>query len=82
MSFSSNYILKNLDKQILKDKNKLKKVLPSKISYPLPSSSYNYMKDKEQFMKKETLNKFNNHPLNQNSKEPLKKETSNSKKKH
>ena len=73
MSFSSNYILKNLDKQILKDKNKLKKVLPSKISYPLPSSSYNYMKDKEQFMKKETLNKFNNHPLNQNSKEPLKK---------
>ena len=73
MSFSSNYILKNLDNQILKDKNKLKKVLPSKISYPLPSSSYNYMKDKEQFMKKETLNKFNNHPLNQNSKEPLKK---------
>ena len=73
MSFSSNYILKNLDKQIFKDKNKLKKAIPTKPIYPAPSSSYNYMKEKEQIMKKEALNKFNNHPLNQNSKETQKK---------
>jgi serine/threonine protein phosphatase PrpC len=73
MSFSSNYILKNLDKQIFKDKNKLKKMIPTKPGYPMPSSTYNYIKEKEQFMKKETLNKFNNHLSNQNSKEPLKK---------
>lgn len=73
MSFSSNYILKNLDKQIFKDKTKLKKVIPTKPIYPVPSSTYNYMKEKEQNMKKETLYKFNNHPMNQNSKEPMKK---------
>ena len=73
MSFSSNYILKNLDKQIFKDKNKLKNVIHAKPSYPVCSPIYNYMKEKEQFMKKEAFNKFNNHPLNQNSKGPFKK---------
>ena len=73
MSFSSNYILKNLDKQMFKDKNKLKKAIPTKPIYPVPSSTYNYLKEKEQFMKKETLNKFNNHPLNRNSNGPSKK---------
>ena len=65
MSFYSNNFLLNIDKPLVKTKNKPKKLIPSKPSYLLPSTTLKCFKEKEaQNIKKDIYNKFNNHPLN------------------
>ena len=67
MSYFQNNFLMNIDKSQLKTKNKSKKLIPTKPSYLVPSSTIKNLKEKEaQFLKKEAYNKFNNHPLNTN----------------
>ena len=67
MSFSQNNYLINIEKHSIKIKNKSKKLIPSKPSYLLPSSTLKCFKEKEvQNTKKDIYYKFNNHPLNIN----------------
>ena len=64
MSFFQSNFLMNIDRPQLKTKNKQKKLIPSKPSYLVPSSTLKSLKEKEaQFLKKESHNKFNNHPI-------------------
>ena len=56
-----------IDKPTIKTKNRLKKLIPSKPSFLIPSKAYNYLTEKEvKFIKKEAYNKFNNRPPNIN----------------
>ena len=67
MSFSQNNYLINIEKHSIKIKNKSKKLIPSKPSYLIPSSTLKCFKEKEvQNTKKDIYYKFNNHPLNIN----------------
>ena len=71
MSFFQNNFLMNIDKHQIKSKNRPKKIIPSKPSYLIPSSTLKFLKEKDgQILKKETNNKINNHPSNI-SKAPL-----------
>ena len=80
MSFSSNNFLLNIDKSLVKTKNKLKKFIPSKPSYLLPSTTLKYFKEKEaQNIRKDIYNKFNNHPLNISLRPNIKNRNYNSK---
>ena len=68
MSIFKNNFLMSLDKPQIKSKNKSKKIIPSKPSYLLPSSTLKHLKEKEgKILIKETNNKINNHPLNINN---------------
>lgn len=65
MSISSYHFLMKIEKPTIKTKNRLKKLIPSKPSFLIPSKAYNYFTEKEvKFIKKEAYNKFNNHPPN------------------
>jgi len=56
-----------IEKPTIKTKNRLKKLIPSKPSFLVPSKAYNYLTEKEvKFIKKEAYNKFNNRPPNIN----------------
>ena len=68
MSFSQNTYLLNIEKPTIKIKNKSKKIIPSKPSYLLPSTTtLKCFKEKEaQNTKKDIYNKFNNHSINMN----------------
>ena len=56
-----------IEKPTIKTKNRLKKLIPSKPSFLIPSKAYNYLTEKEvKFIKKEAYNKFNNRPPNIN----------------
>ena len=80
MSFNSNNFLLNIDKQTLKIKNKSKKLIPSKPSYLMPSTTYKTLREKEsQIIKKENHNKFNNYPKNINIKGHIRNRNYNSK---
>jgi hypothetical protein len=67
MSFSPNAYLINIEKPGIKIKNKSKKIIPSKPSYLLPSTTLKCFIEKEaQNPKKDIFNKFNNQPMNIN----------------
>ena len=64
MSFFQSNFLMNIDRPQIKTKNKQKKLIPSKPSYLVPSSTLKSLKEKEaQIQKKESHYKFNNHPI-------------------
>ena len=72
MSFFSNNVLINIEKPQIKIKNKPKKIIPSKPNCLIPSSTYKNIKEREsQLLKKETMNRFNNHSLNINIRAPI-----------
>ena len=63
MSFFQSNFLMNIERPQIKTKNRQKKLIPSKPSYLAPSSALKSLKEKEaHFLKKESHNKFNNHP--------------------
>ena len=47
----------NIDKPQIKSKNKSKKIIPSKPSFLLPSSTLKYLKEKEGKISKKEVNK-------------------------
>ena len=73
MSFFQNKFLMNIDKPQIKNKNKSKKLFPTKPSYLMPSSTIKSIIEKEaQLMKKDLYYKFNNQPFYTNLNLPLK----------
>ena len=73
MSFFQNKFLMNIDKPQIKNKNKSKKLFPTKPSYLMPSSTIKSIIEKEaQIMKKDLYYKFNNQPFYTNLNLPLK----------
>ena len=73
MSFFQSKFIMNIDKPQIKSKKKPKKIIPSKPSYLMPSTTIKSIIEKEaQLTKKDIYYKFNNQPFYTNLKLPLK----------